>query len=83
MPHDCYTLAYVVCTVAVNLSAWTVAVSDAAYFLELTSKVVELSLYICEAVDTSDDLSCVLTETVEDNAERLLTYLVSKIFVRE
>ena len=77
MPHDSYTLANVVSTVAVNLSAWTVAVSDAAYFLKLASEVVELSLYICETVDTCDDLSSILTETVKDNAEMLLTNLVS------
>ena len=63
MPHDSYTLANVVCTVAVYLCTWTVAVSDAAYFLELTGEVVELSLYICESVDTCDDLSCILAET--------------------
>ena len=76
MPHNCYTLANVVSTVAVYLSAWAVAVCDAAYFLKLTSEVVELSLYICETVDTCDDLSSILTETVKDYAERLNANLV-------
>ena len=37
----------------------------------------ELCLYVCKAVDTCDNLSSVLAETVEDYAEGLLTYLVS------
>ena len=44
-----------------------------------TCVVVELSLNIGKAVDTRDDLSSVLTKTVKDNAEWVLTNLVSHL----
>ena len=36
--------------------------------------VIVLSLNVGEAVDTGDDLSSIFSKTVQDNAERFLTY---------
>ena len=44
--------------------------------VELTREVVKLSLNISKAVDTRDNLRSVLTQTVQDNAQWVLTNLV-------
>ena len=74
--HDCNAFADVVSAVAANVGALTIGVGDFLDDGQLACKVVKLSLNIGEAVDSGDDLSGVLAETVEDNAERLLTNLV-------
>ncbi len=76
LPHDCYAFRNGVSAVAVNLSAKTVGVGVAADFLNRVGVRIVLGLYMRETVDTADDLSGILAETVEDNAERLLTNLV-------
>ena len=76
LPHDGYALTYIVGTVAVNLCTGTVRVSDALDLLEFACVVVKLGLHVGETVDACDDLCSVLTQTVEDYAEGLLTYLV-------
>ena len=80
MPEDSNTLANVVCTIAVNLqTSRVVTVRDSLNNIDLTCSIVELSLYICKTIDTADDLSCVLTKTVQDNAQWILTNLVSHL----
>src|SRR5699024_8223432 len=64
-PHDCNTLAYIVCAVAVNFCTRTVGVSFAEYFFQLSGVIVILSFNICKSVDTCDDLSCVFSKTVQ------------------
>ena len=76
VPHDGNALADVVGAVAVNGSAGTIGVGDGLDDLEFARVVVELGLHIGEAVDAGDDLSSVLAQTVEDDAQRLLTSLV-------
>ncbi len=76
MPENSYTLAYVVCTVAVNLRTRTVAVRFLAHDLQFAREIVELGLYIGKSVDTADDHSSVFAQTVQDAAERVLTHLV-------
>ena len=49
------------------------------YLLQGAGIVIELGLYICEAVDTGNDLGSVLSETVEDDAERFLTNFVGHL----
>ena len=76
LPHDCNALAYVICTVAVHAAADTIGVAGPGDFLDLSGVVVELGLDIGESVDAADDLCCILSESVEDDAERLLANLV-------
>ena len=75
-PHDGYAFAHVVGTVAVDLSAVTVAVGGACNLLELTGEVVELGLHVSESVDTADNLGGVFAESVEDNSQRLAAHFV-------
>jgi len=75
--HDSNALGNVVSTVATNGSTGTVRICglvNNAYFL---GSVVKLSLYVGKAVDTGNDHSGILAETVKDNAKRLVTNLVS------
>ena len=76
MPHDGHAFAYIVGTIAFDLCARTVAVGYLTNDFELAGEIVKLSLHICEAVDAGNDLGSVLSETVEDDAERLLAHLV-------
>ena len=76
MPHDGNALADVVGAVAVDGGAGTIGVGDGLDDLELAREVVELGLHVGEAVDAGDDLSSVLAQTVEDDAQRLLASLV-------
>ena len=76
LPHDGYALAHVIGAVAAYLRTQTVRVGDGIYDLHLTGVVVELRLYICEAVDTRDDLGGVLAQTVEDHAQGVLAHAV-------
>ena len=75
-PHDCYALAYIVGTVAANLRTQTVRVGYRLHLLHFARVVIELGAYIREAVDTRDDLCCILAQTVQDNAQRVLTHAV-------
>ncbi len=76
MPEDSYTLAHIVCAVAVNLCTRTVTVSFLANDLQFAREIVELGLYIRKSVDTADDHSSVFAQTVQYAAERVLTHLV-------
>ena len=76
VPHDGNALADVVGAVAVNGSAGTIGVGDGLDDLELAREVVELGLHVGEAVDAGDDLSGVLAEAVQDDAQRRLAGLV-------
>ena len=80
LPEDSNTFLNIVCTIAVDLSSRRIRILGVACsgeLLELACLVVILSLNICEAVDSGDDLSSVLSETVKDNSKRLLTNTVS------
>ena len=72
LPKDSYAFANVVGTVAVHSGTRTVAVSNTLHFLQLACEVVELCLYVCEAVDAADDHGSVLAQTVEDATEGLI-----------
>ena len=74
--HDGNALADVVSAVAANVGALGLAVADLAHDVQLAGEVVELGLNIGEAVDAGDDLSGVLAETVQDDAQGLLAGLV-------
>ena len=72
--HDCNAFTNVVTAIAVNGSTLAGGVGNLLDDLQLTGVVVKLSLNIGEAVDTGDDLSSVLAQAVQDNAQGLLTY---------
>ena len=73
LPQDSYTLTNIVSTIALNLqTAGVVAIRNLLNNFQLASEVIELGLYVCETVDTADDLSSVLTKTIQDDTERLL-----------
>ena len=71
-PHDGYAFAHVVSTIAVHLGTGAIAVSRFLDHLELAREIVELGLYIGEAVDAADDHGSVLAQTIEDAAEGLV-----------
>ena len=73
-PHDSNALTNVVSAVAVYFCTGTIRVSLAEYLFQLAGVVIVLSLNIGETIDTGDDLSSVFSKTVQDNAERFLTY---------
>ena len=74
--HDGHALAHIVCAVAAYVGALTLAVTDLAHDVQLAGVVIELGLDIGEAVDAGDDLSSVLAEAVQNDAQRLLAGLV-------
>ena len=76
VPHDGYTFAYVVCTVAFYFGAGTVGVRSFLHNLQFACVVVKLSLNVCKAVDTGDDHGGVLAQTIQDAAQGVLAYLV-------
>ena len=80
LPQDSYTLTNIVGTIALNLqTARIVAVRNLLNHSQITSEVIELGLYIGETVNTADDLSSVLTKTVQDHAKGLLAHLVGHL----
>ena len=79
LPHDGNALTDIVSAVAANAAADTIGVLGLRDDLHLTGVVVELCLYVGEAVDTGDNLGSVLSETVKDDAERFLTNLVGHL----
>ena len=62
--HDCNALTHIVGTVAANLCALSVGICRLFYNGNLAGIVVKLGLHIGKAVDSGDDLRCVLTKTV-------------------
>ena len=74
--HDSNTLWYRVCTIAVNLCTKSLRIRLTEYFLNLVCIWIKLSLNECESIDTGDDLSSVLTKTVQDDTKWLFTNLV-------
>ena len=74
--HDGNALADVVSTVAADIGALALGVADLVDDLQLAGVVVELRLHIGEAVDAGDDLSGILAEAVQDDAQRGLARLV-------
>ena len=80
VPQDSHTFANIVSAIALNLqAAGVVAIRNLLDNLQLRGEVVELSLYVCETIDAADDLCSVLAQTVQDNAEGLLTNLVGHL----
>ena len=75
--HDGNALADVVSAVAANVGALGLAVADLAHDIQLAGEVVELGLNIGEAVDAGDDLSGVLAETVQNDAQGSLRALLA------
>ena len=69
--------ANVVGAIAFYFGTGTVAVCDFTNYFQFTCIVIELSLNVCKAVDTGDNLCSVLAETVQDATQRFFTYLVS------
>ena len=76
LPHDRNTLRYGVCAIAVDRSAYAVGVALAEDFLDGIGVRIILCLNIGETVDTGNDLRCVFSKSVQDDAQRLLTNLV-------
>ena len=66
--HYSNALANVVRAVAANLCALAVRISDFLNNFKLACIIVKLGLNIGKAVDTGNNLSGVLSETVKDNA---------------
>ena len=80
LPQDSYTLTNIVSTIALYLqTAGVVAIRNLLDNSQVASEVVELGLYVCETVDTADDLGSVLAKTVQDHAEGLLANLVGHL----
>ena len=80
VPQDSHTFANIVSAIALYLqAAGVVAIRNLLDNLQLRGEVVELSLYVCETIDAADDLCSVLAQTVQDNAEGLLTNLVGHL----
>ena len=77
--HDGDAFENVVSAVAADLCALAVGISYLADDLELAGEEIEFGLNISETVDSGDDVSSVLAETVEDNAELVGTNLVSHL----
>ncbi len=76
LPQDGYTFAHIVGAIALHLGTGTVRVGNLLHHVHLTRIVVELSLYVGEAVDATDDHGSILAQTVQNDAERLLAHLV-------
>ena len=74
--HYGHALGDVVGAVALNVGARAVRVGLFVDDLNLLGEGIELGLNIGEAVDPRDDEGGVLAEAVQDNAERLGSYLV-------
>ena len=76
MPHDCHALAYVVRAVAANLCLFSVGKRCFVYDFQFSRAVIVLCLHVSKAVYTGDDVRRVLSETVENDAERLFAHFV-------
>ena len=74
--HDGNAFAYIVGAVAVNLGTKSVRVSDSLHFLQFACIVIIIGLYVCESVDSGNNLRSILSKSVQDHAEWFLTYLV-------
>ena len=73
--HDGNTFADIVSAVALDVCTLGLGVTDLTDHVDLTGSIVKLSLNIGKAVDTGDDLCSVLAQTVQDNAQGLLTQI--------
>ena len=76
--HNCYAFVDVVATVNSYRRSLAVRISRLFHDVDTAGEEVVLSLNVSESVDTADDESGVLSETVEDNSERSLSYFVSR-----
>ena len=76
LPHHCHAFAHVVGTVATDLGTRTIRERNFLDDVELAGEVIEFGFDVGEAVDTGDDVGCILTETVQADLEGFLTDLV-------
>ena len=77
--HDGNAFLYGFSTVAANLGAEAIAVSDFLHYVYFVSLEVVFGFYEGETVDAADDLSSVFAEAVQDNAQGVLTNFVSRL----
>ncbi len=77
VPHDGHTFTDVIRAVAFHLRTGTVRIGNLLHDFQFTGEIIELGLNVCETVDTGDNHGSVLSETVQDAAERFLADLVS------
>src|SRR5699024_2416586 len=74
--HNGNAFLNVVAAVAFYLGFVAVRESNLADDMQLTAEVVVLGLHIGEAVDSGNDVRCILAQTVEDDAQRRFSCLV-------
>ena len=75
--HDCNTFANVVGAIAVYLRAKSLRVRNSLHLLQFACVIIIICLNICKSVNSGNNLRCVLSKSVQDNAKRFLTNLVS------
>ena len=74
--HDSNTFLNVVCSIAVNFSTKTFRIRFTEYFFYFVLIWVILCLNECESVNTGNNLCCIFSKTVQNNAKRFLTNFV-------
>ncbi len=74
--HNGNAFGHVIRAVALNLSSGTVGESNGVNRLNRFGVGVELRSYVSEAVYSRNDISRVLAQAVEDNAQGLNPYFV-------
>ena len=77
VPEDGNAFADIVSAIALYLQTGRiVTVRNLLDNVQLACVVVKLSLDVCEAIDTADDLCGVFAQTVQNHAQRFFTYFV-------
>ena len=76
--HDSDTFLNGICAIALNLRTWAITVCDLLNDIDLVCRIVIFRDNIRKAIDTADDLCCVLAKAVEDDAQRILTNLICR-----
>ena len=68
--HNRYAFLYVVAAEASNLRLISIGESNLANYGQLAGEVVIFGFHIGKAVDSGNDVSCILAQTIEDDAQR-------------
>ena len=77
--HNCNAFENIISTVAFNFSFFTVRESNFSNNFDFIISKIVICFYICETVNSGNDISSIFAKTVKDNTERLCSNFVSTL----
>ena len=76
LPHDLHALANIIGTIAFDLGSLPCGIRGLGENIQRVGCIIHLRFHKGKAVNTGDNLRCILAQTIQNDAQRLGTYLI-------